>query len=111
MGCAVNTMKLEAKVIANFDPRAWARGRLLSIAGVIALDLAWVSAGTVVALWPPVFGVVSIVGALVLLGHFLGMTALAMTFREKARTPAVAFVRGAWHRNTADATAMAPERG
>ncbi len=106
-----NGAKLEAKVIANFDPRAWARGRLLSIAGVIALDLAWVSAGTVVALWPPVFGVVSIVGALVLLGHFLGMTALAMTFREKSRTPAVAFVRGAWHRNTADATAMAPERG
>lgn len=105
-----NGSKLEATVVANFDPRAWAKGRLVTIAGVIALNFVWVTAGTVVALWPPVFGVVSIAGALVLLGHFLGMTALAMTFREKSRSPAVAFVRGTWRRNTAEATELAPEQ-
>ena len=97
-----------ARLISNFDPRTWARGRLVAISGLIALDLIWVSVGTGIALWPPVFGMISIAGALVLLGHFLGMTALAMATREKSRTPAFAFLRGSWRRSTADATALAP---
>lgn len=100
--------KFEAKLVSGFDPRAWAKGRLLGITGLIALDLTWVAAGTVVALWPPAFGLVSIAGALVLLGHFLGMTALAMGIREKSRTPAFAFIRGSWRRSAAESTALAP---
>lgn len=103
-----NGSKLEAKVTANFDPRRWAKRRLATIALVIALNFLWVAAGTVVALWPPVFGVVSIAGALVLIGHFLGMTAMAMTFREHSRTPAAAFIRGTWHRSSAEATVVTP---
>ena len=91
-------------LVATFDPRAWAKGRLFAIVGVILLDLAWVCLGTVVALWPPVFGVVSIAGALILLGHFLGMTALAMAAREKSRTPGVAFLRGAWRREALESS-------
>ena len=98
----------EAHLVSGFDPRMWAKGRLLAIIGLIALDLSWVAGGTVIALWPPVFGVISIAGALVLLGHFLGMTALAMGVREKSRTPAFAFVRGTWRRSTSESTAMAP---
>lgn len=94
-----NGSRLETSVVANFDPRTWAKSRLLGISGLQALNLSWVAAGTVVALWPPVFGVISIGGALLLLGHFLGMTALAMTIREKSRTPAVAFLRGTWRRS------------
>ena len=100
--------KFEARMVSNFDPRTWARGRLSAIFGLIALDLLWVSVGSVIALWPPVFGVVSIGGALVLLGHFLGMTALAMAAREKSRTPAFAFLRGSWRRSGAEAAALAP---
>ena len=100
--------KFEASLVANFDPRSWAKGRLVAIVGMIALDLSWVTVGTVIALWPPVFGVISIGGALVLLGHFLGMTALAMSVREKSRSPSVAFLRGTWSRSTAAATALAP---
>ncbi len=91
-------------LVATFDPRTWAKRRLLAIAGVIVLDLAWVCLGTVVALWPPVFGLVSIAGALILLGHFLGMTALAMAAREKSRTPGVAFLRGAWRREALESS-------
>ncbi len=93
---------LTIDLVATFDPRTWAKRRLLAIAGVIILDLAWVTLGTVVALWPPVFGVVSIAGASILLGHFLGMTALAMAAREKSRTPGVAFLRGAWRRDAVE---------
>ena len=100
--------KLEATLVANFDPRGWAKSRLATIAGMITLNFAWVAVGTVVALWPPVFGVVSTVGAVVLIGHFLGMTALAMTFREKSRTPAIAFLRGTWRRGTAEPKLLAP---
>ena len=99
---------LQAHLVSGFDPRTWAKGRLLAITGLIALDLSWVIVGTVIALWPPVFGVISIAGALVLLGHFLGMTALAMAAREKSRTPAFAFVRGTWRRSTSESTALAP---
>jgi hypothetical protein len=55
--------------------------------------------GTVLALWPPVFGHVSTLGALVLVGHFLGMTPLAMAARERSRWPAVQFLRGEWKRD------------
>ncbi len=100
--------QFEAQLVSNFDPRTWAKGRLIAILGLIALDFIWVAVGTGIALWPPVFGVISIAGALVLLGHFLGMTALAMATREKSRTPAFAFLRGSWRRSSAEATALAP---
>jgi hypothetical protein len=100
--------KLEVSVVSGFDPRPWAKSRLLGIAGLQLLNAGWVAGGTVLALWPPAFGLVSIVGAIVLIGHFLGMTALAMGIREKSRSPAIAFLRGAWERPAADAAAMAP---
>lgn len=92
--------RFTATLVSNFDPRTFARARIVASLGVIAASLAWVAVGTVLALWPPVFGAVSIAGAVVLVGHFLGMTPLAMAAREKSRTPAVAFVRGTWTRDT-----------
>lgn len=91
--------RFEARVVANFDPRPWARGRISRIAGLIIVNFAWVALGTALALWPPVFGNVSIGGALVLVGHFLGMTPLAMAARERSRWPAVQFLRGEWRRD------------
>lgn len=100
--------ELEAGVVAGFDPRTWAKGRLVASFGIVALDLLWVSAGTGLALWPPVFGAVSIVGTLVLLGHFLGMTPVAMAARERSRTPAFAFIRGTWRRSASEPASLAP---
>jgi hypothetical protein len=90
---------LVASVISNFDPREFARARAWASLGVVFASTAWVAVGTALALWPPVFGTVSIGGAIVLIGHFLGMTPLAMAAREKSRLPSVAYVRGTWRRD------------
>jgi hypothetical protein len=90
----------KASLAADFDPRTWARTRLVRLFGVMALDVAWVSVGTALALWPPVFGLVSVAGAVVLIGHFLGLTPIAMAVREWVRPPATAFLRGEWRRGT-----------
>lgn len=102
--------KLEVSMVSNFDPRSWARGRLVGIAGLQVLNAVWVAAGTVLALWPPAFGMISIGGAIVLIGHFLGMTALAMSIREKSRAPAIAFLRGSWQRPAEAAASVALAR-
>ncbi|PZR10510.1 MAG: hypothetical protein DI536_19915 [Archangium gephyra] len=101
-----NGASFEASLVSGADPRVWARSRLLMSLGVMLLSIAWVAAGTVLALWPPVFGLVSIVGAVVLLAHFLLMTPLAMGVREKVRSPAIAYVRGSWKRDAVE-TAVA----
>jgi len=88
-----------ADVVSAFDPRTFVRARQLAVFGTCLVSTLWVAAGTVLAFWPPVFGLISIGGAVVLIAHFLGMTPLAIASREKSRTPAVAFVRGIWKRD------------
>jgi len=104
---ARNGGAFEASVVSNFDPRPWAKGRIAAIGALVLVNFAWVATGTVLALWPPVFGHVSVLGAIVLIGHFLGMTPIAMAAREKSRTPAVAFLRGQWKRESAPAAVPA----
>ena len=96
--------KFEAQVVSGFDPRTWAKSRLTASLGIMALSLAWAAVGTTLALWPPTFGLVSTGGALVLIGHFLGMTPIAMAAREKSRTPAFGFIRGTWKRSSEPAS-------
>lgn len=84
----------EASLVSAVDPRPWSRNLLLQLFGVIALDFAWVTLGTVLALWVPHFGLVSTIGAIVLIGHFLGITPIAVAVRERCRTPALTFLRG-----------------
>lgn len=93
--------RFTATMVSNFDPRTFVSARVGRIVGLVLINFAWVAAGTVLALWPPVFGYVSQAGAAVLLGHFLGMTPIAIAAREKSRVPAIAFVRGSWKRDTA----------
>ncbi len=100
-----------AELAAGVDPRAWVRGRLTLNAGLIALDLAWCALGSTLALWPPAFGTISIVGALVLVGHFLGVTPLAVLVRERSKTPAKAALLGEWVRPASGAPAGVPARG
>lgn len=88
-----------ATLVSSFDPREFARARIGAALGVCFASTAWVALGTVLAFWPPVFGLVSIGGAVVLIAHFLGMTPLAMAAREKSRLPSVAYVRGVWKRD------------
>jgi hypothetical protein len=97
-----------AELASAIDPRAWARGRQWRIAALIALNLAWVAAGTALALWPPAFGLVSKLGAAALLGHFLGITPLAILVRDCARAPSLAFLRGEQRREAGPADRAAP---
>jgi hypothetical protein len=99
--------RLVASLVSTTEPRAEARWRLLLNAGLVVLDLGWVAVGTVLALWPPAFGTVSIVGASVLLGHLLGITPLAIKVRELSKTPARRELLGEW-RPPASAPAAAP---
>lgn len=88
-----------ASLVSSFDPREFARSRAWASLGVVLASTVWVIAGTVLAFWPPVFGTISIGGAILLIAHFLGMTPLAMGAREKSRLPSVAYVRGLWRRD------------
>jgi hypothetical protein len=97
-----------ASLVSNFDPRTFARARLWASYGVVLASTAWVALGTFLALWQPVFGLVSILGAITLVAHFLGMTPLAMTTREKSRLPSVAYVRGTWRRDEVQQEAALP---
>lgn len=100
--------RLTASLVSTTEPRAEARWRLLLNAGLIVLNLAWVAVGTVLALWQPAFGTVSIIGASVLLGHLLGITPLAIKVRELSKTPARRELLGEW-RPPASAPAAAPQ--
>ena len=85
---------LRVELASLVEPLGWLRSRRTLVLALIALDLVWASAGTAVALTPPVFGLWSKVGAAVLLGHFLGITPLAVLVRERCRWPSIAFVQG-----------------
>ena len=101
-----NGASFETSLVSGADPRVWARSRLLMSLGVMLLSLVWTVVGTALAFWAPGFGLVSIIGAVVLLAHFLLMTPLAMGVREKVRSPQTAFVRGSWKRDAVE-TAVA----
>ena len=51
---------------------------------------------TVLVLWPPVFGWVSMLGAAASLGFFLGVQPLGVSLNEAVRTPDRAYLRGSW---------------
>ncbi|MBL8919776.1 MAG: hypothetical protein JNJ54_12990 [Myxococcaceae bacterium] len=99
--------KLVASLVSTTEPRAEARWRLALNAGLVLLDLAWVGAGTALALWPPAFGAISIIGASVLLGHLLGITPLAIKVRELSKTPARRELLGEWRPLAAPPTVAA----
>jgi hypothetical protein len=50
----------------------------------------------VAALWTPMFGLVSMLGAAAALGVFLGVQPLGVAVNEAVRTPDRAYLRGRW---------------
>lgn len=82
-------------VSAN-DPRRWLAGRCWLIVGFILGDLGVAAGCTVAALWAPMFGVVSMLGAAAALAFFLGVQPLGVALDEAVRTPDRAYLRGRW---------------
>jgi hypothetical protein len=85
-------------VVSAIDPRRWLAGRCWLIVAFIVADLVVATGCTVLALWPPVFDVVSMLGAAAALGFFLGVQPLGVSVNEAVRTPERAYLRGTWSR-------------
>lgn len=85
-----------ATLVSTVDPRAELRARVMLNLGLSTLNFVWFSVGALLAVWNPAFGTVSIVGACILLGHFLGITPLAVDVRERSKTPAERALLGTW---------------
>jgi hypothetical protein len=88
----------EVLVVSAIDPRRWLAGRCWLIVAFILADLGVAAGCTVLALWPPVFDVVSMIGAAAALGFFLGVQPIGVTVNEAVRTPDRAYLRGSWVR-------------
>ena len=87
-------------VVSSFDPARRFAFQLSAIAGFIVAELVACAAVTSIAVAPPLFGARSIVGAVLCLGFFLGVTPLAVALRESVRRPSEAFQRGTWRRGS-----------
>lgn len=86
----------EPLLISAIDPRAWLLRRSALIVAFVLGSLALAGVCTALALWPPVFGTVSMLGAAAALGFFLGVQPLGVSLNEAVRTPDRAYLRGHW---------------
>jgi hypothetical protein len=83
-------------IVSLADPRPWlARARMVVI-GFVMLDVGVATLCTLLALWTPAFGLVSMLGAAGALGWFLGVQPLGVAVHDWVRTPDRAFLRGSW---------------
>jgi hypothetical protein len=83
-------------VVSAIDPRRWLAGRCWLIVAFIVADLGVAAGCTLAAVWPPMFGIVSMLGAGAALGFFLGVQPIGVTVKEAVRTPDRAYLRGTW---------------
>jgi hypothetical protein len=95
--------------VATFDPRAELTRHAFSIVGFVVAELLACAGSTWLAASGPHFGVRSVVGALLCLAFYLGVTPLAVALRERVRPPNEAYVRGTWSLSGA-ARASGPAR-
>jgi len=85
-------------VVATFDPRRMLSRDAWALALFIPSELLACACVTWVALRPPHFGAVSVLGAILGLAFFLGVTPVAVSLREHVRRPSEAHLRGTWAR-------------
>ncbi len=88
----------EPILVSAMDPLRWVAGRCWLIVGFVIAELALAAGCTATALWPPMFGVVSMIGAAAALGFFLGVQPIGVLVNEAVRTPDRAYLRGSWRR-------------
>lgn len=88
--------------IATMDPLAFVDRKRALLAAFAVFALLGAAAVTVVACWPPLFGPVSTLGAVLAVAYFLGIQPLGTSARDAARLPPERLLGGVWSR---------PERG
>lgn len=95
----VEDAKIDPEIVSTLDPVAFCNRNVALILGFIPAELAVCGVATLVALHKPHFGRVSILGAVLCLAFFLGVTPLAVALREHVRRPHEAFLRTKWFRS------------
>ncbi len=88
-------------LVATMDPRALLARKAALSAAFVAGEILAAAACTTLALWPPRFGLVSIAGAALSLGFFLGVQPAGTAVRDAVLVPSRAFLRGRWSRPSA----------
>ncbi|MBL9103777.1 MAG: hypothetical protein JNL82_22730 [Myxococcales bacterium] len=84
------------RVLADFDPRGWRTRAGLWTLALVAGSLAAAAGCTLLALWPPVFGAVSKLGAFAALVVFNLLQLLGKLHAEAIRPPQAQGLGGAW---------------
>jgi hypothetical protein len=85
-------------LVSAIEPRTWLSRKAWLVVGFIVAELAIAAGCTVLALWPPLFDWVSMIGAGAALGFFLGVQPIGVSLNEAVRTPNRAYLRGCWTR-------------
>jgi hypothetical protein len=85
-----------AILVSTMDPRALLTRKAALGVAFITAAVAAAAGGTALALWPPVFGAVSKVGAVFCLGFFLAVQPAGTRARDAMLVPGRVPVRGLW---------------
>jgi hypothetical protein len=83
-------------IVSQLDPCAFVSKKISLAVVFIVSELAICALATRIATWPPVFGRTSILGALLCIAFFLGVTPVGVAVRESCRWPSEARLRGLW---------------
>ncbi|MCA9695757.1 MAG: hypothetical protein KC636_39635 [Myxococcales bacterium] len=83
-------------LVSTVHPSRWTLGKVALCCGYAALTILVTLGCSIAALWPPVFGTVSTVGAVAGAAALLSNMLFGTQIRDAVRPPSRAFVRGAW---------------
>ena len=92
---------VRARLLSVEDPSSVVHASRAPLRRLIVAALLGVIVVTVLALWPPLFGVVSTLGAAAGIGFFLAIQPLGVAAREKGALPDRRRVGGLWQRPAA----------
>jgi len=84
-------------LVSALNPMGWGRRRVALCVGFAFATLVATIACTVAALWPPVFGTVSKLGALVGMAILQGNMLFGNLVRDAVRSPVRRIIGGCWH--------------
>lgn len=90
--------RMAPALLTAFQPSRWVAPRVAIALAFAGLSVLLTLVCSVLALWPPVFGTVSAIGALGGAALWLGFMPLGTAVRDLLRPPSITFVRGVWRR-------------
>jgi hypothetical protein len=83
-------------IVATADPRIWLNRSRAVVIGFVIADILVAGLCTTLAVWPPHFELLGMLGAAGALGWFLAVQPLGVAVHDAVRAPDRAFLRGSW---------------